>query len=182
MKPPDGILSQIIATHEALESARIAHGLIGGWAAIAWGRVRATRDVDWLAVVPISRKKEILSVLSAFGEPDWREAGQDDPVSGPIRVVPTTERGAVTDVLLARSGEDLEALKRCLLVDISGRKIPTVRPEDIIAMKLQAGRGLDYDDARAILLTQSEKIDEALLLAACRRRKAADRLKLIRGK
>jgi hypothetical protein len=42
--------------------------------------------------------------------------------------------------------------------------------------------GLDYDDARAILLAQSEKIDETLLPAACRRRKTLDRLELIRKK
>ena len=183
MNAPDGILSQIAATHKLLESARIPHGLIGGWAAAVWGRVRATRDVDWLAAVPVSRKTEILALLSAFGEPDWREAGEDDPVSGLIRIVPTAEHGAVTDILLARSGEDRDALERCMTVAIAGgTEIPTVRPEDIIAMKLQAGGGLDYEDAKAILLTQAATIDEALLTAACRRRKASDRLEFIRKK
>lgn len=180
--PPDGILVQLLATHEALESAGVSHGLIGGWAVIAWGRVRATRDVDWLAEIPLSRKREILALLAAFGEPDWREAGEDDPVAGLIRVVPTTEHGAVTDVLLARAGADLEALGRCVPVEIAGRSLPTVRPEDIVAMKLQAGGGLDYDDARAILAAQSDKIDKALLMAACRRRGVLERLRLIRKK
>lgn len=180
--PREGILAQLLATHDALESAGVAHGLIGGWAAIAWGRVRATRDVDWLAEIPVSRKKEIMALLTAFGEPDWREAGEDDPVAGLIRVVPKTEHGAVTDVLLARSGADRDALGRCVSVEISGRALPTVRPEDIVAMKLQAGGGLDYDDARAILAAQSGKIDETLLVEACRRRRALDRLELLRKK
>lgn len=181
-RPDQGILAQLLATHEALESADVPHGLIGGWAAVAWGRVRATRDVDWLAEIPVSRKKEILALLAAFGEPDWREAGEDDPVAGLIRVVPKADHGAVTDVLLARSGADREALGRCVPVEIAGRTLPTVRPEDIVAMKLQAGGGLDYDDARAILSAQSDKIDAALLLAACRRRRVLERLDLIRKK
>jgi hypothetical protein len=180
--PQDELFTQLVATHEVLKSARIPHGLIGGWAAIAWGRVRATRDIDWLAAVPVSRKKEVLALLSSFGEPEWREAGEDDPVAGLIRVVPTGTAGAVTDVLLARSGADRDALERCTSVDISGHKIPTVAPEDIVAMKLQAGGGLDYDDAQAILRVQAEKIDEALLAAVCRQRKVLDRLELIRKK
>jgi len=180
--PPNGILAQLLATHDALESAGIPHGLIGGWAVIAWGHVRATRDVDWLAEIPTARKKEIMTLLAAFGDPDWREAGEDDPVAGLIRVVPKTDLGAVTDVLLARSGADRDALGRCVPVEIAGRALPTVRPEDIIAMKLQAGGGLDYDDARAVLSVQSGKIDEALLLAACRRRRVLERLELIRKK
>ena len=180
--PFSGILAHLLATHEVLESVGVSHGLIGGWAVIAWGRVRATRDVDWLAEIPVSRKKEILLLLAAFGKPDWREAGEDDPIAGLIRVVPKTEDGIVTDILLARSKADREALGRCVRVEISGCLLPTVRPEDIVAMKLQAGGGLDCDDACAILSAQSEKIDEALLLTACRRRRVLDRLALIRKK
>ena len=46
--PPDP-LRLLQASHETLEALGIAHGLIGGWAVIAWGHVRATRDLDWLA-------------------------------------------------------------------------------------------------------------------------------------
>lgn len=178
--PSEGMLAHLHATHEALESAGVPHGLIGGWAVIAWGRVRATRDVDWLAEIPASRKKEILALLARFGRPEWCPAGEDDPVAGLIRVAPKTEQGALTDVLLARSGADREALGRCVAVEIAGRSLPTVRPEDIVAMKLQAGGSLDFDDARAVLSAQSARIDEALLLAACRRRRVLGRLELIR--
>ena len=100
-------------------SRRLAfqYGLSAVAAGIAWGRVRATRDVDWLAAIPVTRKKEILTLLQAFGEPDWREAGEDDPVSGLIRVVPTSARGIVSDILFARSGADFDALKRCVPVE-----------------------------------------------------------------
>lgn len=59
-------------------------------------------------------------------------------------------------------------------------RIPTVRPEDIIAMKLQAGGGLDYEDARALLQVQAQRLDEALPLEACTARRVLDRLVLLR--
>ena len=35
--------------HAIFEAHSVPHALIGGWAAVAWGVVRATRDVDLLA-------------------------------------------------------------------------------------------------------------------------------------
>lgn len=49
-------------------------------------------------------------------------------------------------------------------------------------MKLQAGGGLDYEDARAILKVQEKTLDEELLLAACGERRVLERLALIRAR
>lgn len=166
--------------HEILERLNVPHGLIGGWAAIAWGRVRATRDVDWLAVIPLSRKSEILAALAPLGDAEWRSPGEDDPIAGLVRVVPQDPDEAVVDVLLAANAEDRAALSRCQPIVLGRGTLPAVRPEDIIAMKLQAGGGLDYEDARAILQIQEERLDKELLLAACRKRRVLDRLDLIR--
>ncbi len=123
MKPRPDPLERLRASHESLEALGIPHGLIGGWAVIAWGRVRATRDLDWLAIIPASH-----------------------PIAGLIRVVPTNEEDAVLDIL----------------------------------MKLQAGGGLDYDDAKELLRIQAGRLDETMLEGACRTRRVLDRLALIR--
>lgn len=180
MKRPPDPLRRLRSSHETLESLDIPHGLIGGWAVIAWGRVRATRDLDWLAVIPSSRRKEVLAALAPFGTAEWREAGEDDPIAGLIRVVPADEEEAVLDILLASGGADRTALSRCIPVDLGGAPLPAVRPEDIIAMKLQAGGGLDYDDARELLRIHAGRLDEAMLETTCRERRVLDRLALIR--
>lgn len=180
MKPRPDPIERLSASHETLEALGLPHGLIGGWAVIAWGRVRATRDLDWLAIIPASRRKEILAALAPFGKAEWRDAGEDDPIAGLIRVVPADEEEAVLDILLASGSADREALSRCIQVELGRGSLPAVRPEDIIAMKLQAGGGLDYDDAKELLRIQAGRLDETMLEAVCRKRRVLDRLALIR--
>lgn len=177
---PPNPLESVHAAHRALQSLAIPHGLIGGWAAIAWGRVRATRDVDWLAVIPRSRKAEIIKTLSDLGSVDWCEPGEDDPIAGLVRIVPADEERPVIDILLAANAADRAALSRCLEIELGESSVPAVCPEDIIAMKLQAGGGLDYEDARALLQVHSGRLDEALLQEACAARRVQDRLALLR--
>lgn len=180
MKPGSDPLERLRASHEALEGLGVPHGLIGGWAVIAWGRVRATRDLDWLAIIPASRRKEVMASLAPFGTPEWRAPGEGDPIAGLIRVVPAEEDAPVVDILLAAGSADREALSRCIQIELGGGSLPAVRPEDIIAMKLQAGGGLDYEDARELLRIQAGRLDEVMLEEACKARRVLDRLALIR--
>lgn len=92
MKPDP--LQRLRQSHKTLSALGIPHGLIGGWAVIAWGRVRATRDLDWLALIPDSRRKEVIAALSEYGSPEWRPPGEDDPIAGLIRVVSQRPGGA----------------------------------------------------------------------------------------
>lgn len=179
MKPRPDPVKRLLESHEALQSLGIPHGLIGGWAVIAWGRVRATRDLDWLALIPATRRKELLKALAPFGAAEWRAPGDDDPVAGLIRVVPADEEEPVLDILAAAGSADRQALSRCVQIDLGSGSLPAVRPEDIIAMKLQAGGGLDYEDARELLRIQAGRLDQAMLEEACRERRVLDRLALI---
>lgn len=180
MTAPYDPRESIHAANSALKALEIPYGLIGGWAVIAWGRVRATRDVDWLAVIRPSRKTEVLKALSSLGAVEWRAPGEDDPIAGLIRIVPEDEEKPVIDILLAAKAADREALSRCVDLDLGQGPVPAVRPEDIIAMKLQAGGGLDYEDAKAILQVQSERIDQAVLESACAARRVSNRLASLR--
>jgi hypothetical protein len=181
MSSPQDPLESLHAAHKALEALSIPHGLIGGWAVIAWGRVRATRDIDWLASIPRSRKREIIQSLADLGTVDWREPGEDDPIAGLVRIVPDNDDSPVIDILLAAGAADRKALSRCLEIELGKSSVPAVGPEDIIAMKLQAGGGLDYEDARALLKMQTGRLDEAILHEACTSRSVLDRLALLRS-
>jgi|GEM_PF-4609911 len=147
-------LDGLYDAHRVLAKLDGPHGLLGGWAAIPWGRVRATRDVDWMAEFAPSK------IL--------------------ICVVPEDERRPMIDLLVFNGRADREALRRCGDIELGQGPLPAVRPEVIVAMKLQAGGGLDYDDARAILQAQGKKMDEPMLADACRARKVEDRLALLR--
>lgn len=168
-------------SHKTLQALAIPHGLIGGWAVTAWGRVRATKDFDWLAHIPAGRRKEVQTALAALGEIEWRPPGEDDPIAGLIRVVPHAQDDAVIEVILAGKPADREALTRCRDVPLGGGALPAVRPEDLVAMKLEAGGGLDLEDAQAVLTTQADALDEQLLEDVCRARRVGALLKRIRA-
>lgn len=175
-------LKRLHSSHQILAKLRIPHGLIGGWAVIAWGRVRATRDLDWLALITPSRIKEITAAFLPLGAPEWRPPGEDDPIAGLIRVAPAIAEEATIDILIAGKPADRVALSRCIDVELGGGSLPAVRPEDIIAMKLQSGGGLDLEDARALLKSQGTTLDEAMLSEACRARRVGALLERIRGR
>lgn len=175
-------LRLIRRSHEVLEELGIRHGLIGGWAVIAWGRIRVTRDLDWLAEVPTARRKPLLTALERLGKPLWRPPGIDDPLpAGLIRVSPKDSGDPVIDIILAARAADVSALGRCESVPMGTGSVPAVRPEDLVAMKLEAGGGLDVEDARELLKTQARTIDSKILEQACRARRVNKLLSKLRA-
>ncbi len=163
-----------------LEKLGLSHALIGGWAVIAWGFARASEDIDMLVELPPSRRKELLKHLSEHYEADWRPPGNDDPVAGLVRLTPRSANGFPADLLVMRGAQDRAAAARAAVIVAEGVKIPVVRPEDLIAMKLEAGGGQDYEDVRRLLSLLAGKLDEKLLGDSCRARKVQDRLALLR--
>jgi predicted nucleotidyltransferase len=157
----------------------IPHALIGGWAVVAWGVIRTSEDFDLMVELSTSRRKELLAALAPDYDATWLAGGEDDPVPGLIRAHPHAKEGFPVDFLVAQ-GADRRALSRAIEVEVEGGKIPIVRPEDLIAMKLSAGGGQDYEDARRLLSVLSGKLDEQKLSEYCRERKVTDRLALLR--
>lgn len=175
MTSPFRELAEVV---EALRALRLAHALIGGWAVIASGAFRTSDDIDLLAELPASARKPLLKALAAGFFAEWREPGEGDPIAGLVRARPRAD-GLPIDILAAGSAADREVLKRARPVTVEGLTVPVALPEDLIAMKLQAGGGQDYEDARRLLALPSG-VDGQLLTESCRKRGVLDRLALIR--
>lgn len=163
-----------------LRKLKLPHALIGGWAVIAWGFLRASDDLDLMVGLPTPRRRELLEALSANFKAQWLESGPDDPVPGLIRAFPRDEGGLPVDLIPARGRPDRAALSRAVEVTVEGVAIPVVGPEDLLAMKLEAGGGQDYEDVRRLLGILADRLDEARLQESCRERRALDRLALLR--
>ncbi len=174
MTSPFRELGEILAI---LEGLHLRHALIGGWAVIAAGAFRTSDDVDLLAELPASARKPLLKALSVKFEAEWRAPGEGDPIAGVVRAQPRSE-GLPVDILAAHGAADRNALTRARPVAVEGLVIPVVLPEDLIAMKLQAGGGQDYEDAKRLLALPSG-LDDSILRDACRRRRVLDRLALL---
>lgn len=164
---------------DMLARTNTPHALIGGWAVNAWGVARATIDVDLIANYPRPPQR-LLAELSESFEAEWRAPGIDDPIDGLIRLSSRAKPGLEIDLLRAAKAADRRALERATTVELEGLKIPLVRPEDLLAMKLQAGGGLDWQDAKAVYAVKKGTLDEPLLEQACRERRVSDRLARLR--
>lgn len=130
--------------------------LFGAQAALLYGAARLTADVD--VTVRLGGRQAGALVL-ALEKAGFRLRVRDvgDFVAR-TRVLPFVHSGSGMPVDIVLSGPGLEELffKRLRRRTIEGVRVPVASPEDIVIMKILAGRGKDEDDAVAILAAQSK--------------------------
>jgi predicted nucleotidyltransferase len=151
----------------SLERARIEYAIIGGYAAAAWGELRATRDIDLLCSV--KDLDLVKSALKASGVGFEHRMGDfEDPISDVIRIdVGTAEDLYQIDVLAGIKGAPAGLLQRSRTVQIENLALKVASPEDMIILKLLGGSALDIEDARGILRIQDRSINRSLLNQIC---------------
>lgn len=132
--------------------------LFGAQAVVAYGVPRLSADVDvTLRLTP--------DTPGPFVE-DMRAAGFEPRVDDPefvrrTRVLPFVHAntGMPLDVVLAGSGLEDEFLERARALDISGLRVPTIAPEDLMVAKILAGRPKDIEDARGLWRARGPEMD-----------------------
>jgi hypothetical protein len=164
-------LQRLLSAASRELSRPINHALIGGLSLAAWGVVRATQDIDFLAdsePSPISdlnfrnRLKNYLERQRCRIE--WRIGDPDDPVPLLLRILlPRSYGGLGSDVLWAHKRWHREALARSITVNLSRRRVQILHPEDLILLKLDAGGPQDLADVNALLTDPPNQLNVARL-------------------
>jgi hypothetical protein len=135
---------------------------MGGIASSVRGEPRVTSDVDIVIGIDVARALELLHSLegSPF-EPLF--SGADEVVERAF-ILPVKHRasGVRVDMAIGLSGFEKNAIDRAEIIDI-GSKVtaPVVSIEDLLVMKILAGRPRDMDDARSLVSLRSDQIDWA---------------------
>ncbi len=139
--------------------------LIGGYAVAAWGFVRATKDVDFLAAIPYKLVNQVLDQLKSHGfTVEYRAADIDDPVRGVIKLkFQIGNEMESIELLLSIKKMPDQIYSRAEIINIMGLKIPVISPEDLIVLKLLAGSSLDIHDAKNIYRIVEERMDMVYL-------------------
>lgn len=115
------------------EELNIGYALIGGVAAMYYGRARFTEDVDFVAV------SGHMDVLTAH--PAEMEKHHFDPTCAHKLY---HQSGVQVDVWKDEHSDAI--VQRAHEVQLAGRRVRLIEPHDLIAMKLRAGRLKDdYD-------------------------------------
>lgn len=148
-------LHRIIAKLEELE---VRYALVGGFALIARGVVRATEDIDFMVDLPPQEAPSLARSLSESGMPsDFRESGLDDPLGGLIRVNCPTEMDPVRcDIILPSRAWHTQAVRNAGTVKLEGIAVSVVQALDLFLLKLSAGGPQDLLDAANLFELQSE--------------------------
>lgn len=133
--------------------------LFGAQAALLYGAARLTADVD---VTVEAGDAEIRQLLDELGQAGFTPRVTDaDQFIARTRVLPVshTATSIPVDIIFAGPGLEVTFLDRAESHEIEGVRVPVACAEDLVTMKVLAGRPKDVEDAVAIVAAASERID-----------------------
>jgi hypothetical protein len=159
---PDDAPTDPLEVFRALNDHRVDYLIIGGVAVQAYGHVRTTQDVD-VIVAPDARNLERLA--AALEQLNARLKGVDAHLLGVDPTDAAQLRDGANFGLSTRAGgldvwTDTAALKgarswtemrgRAITAEVGGQSLRFVHRDDLIRMKLAAGRERDLQDIAAL--------------------------------
>jgi predicted nucleotidyltransferase len=154
--------------------------LIGGMAIGARVRVRYTRDLDLMLVVPPGREEALLSTARNHGY-QYDEAEIRHLLPGGLARLwgpPDSQRGMPVDLLFVDSPFTEELVSRATELDLLGTRLRVATIEDLVLLKLEANRPQDIDDILAIKDAFSGRLDRSYLDRQAARLGVQERLRL----
>lgn len=132
-----------------MDALGLGYALIGGQAVNCWVRPRATADIDFVVLANREAIERVERQLRASGFTWLQRTGGDQP-SGPdfvrMELAGTT---TIIDFQAAKTEFQDNVVARAISIGDEQTKVAT--PEDLLVMKLIAGRSKDGDDARRLV-------------------------------
>jgi predicted nucleotidyltransferase len=152
----EGPLQKAIAF---LEEQGYRYAVIGGIAVAQWGFPRATNDVDLKVLVPNTDYDGVRAALLRR----FPERARLKAPANPFIVAVIIDQ-VIVDFLLTLSGYEEQIIERAVRRDLGGISAWVCSIEDLIILKVVAGRDKDWLDLEALLLEQFGKLDETFIM------------------
>jgi hypothetical protein len=151
-----------ITLHDAarfLRAEGIAYALIGGLAVSIRGQTRVTADVDLVVAADVERALSLAGALA--GSPFQPLVKEVDEIITTAFLLPLRHRatGVKVDIAIGLSGFEQQAIARSEALELGGCMVPVATAEDLLILKLLAGRPQDEEDIRGLLIAQGEGLD-----------------------
>lgn len=125
-----------------------SYALIEGFAVAAWGVPRATQDIDFVVAIGTADPH----ALATFVKEQYESGGPDDPLKGVIRTTVPVRSASVPLQLVFLSSTFTGAIfQQVETLSVMNRRVPVVRWEILVLLKLYAGGPQDMLDVRQIL-------------------------------
>jgi predicted nucleotidyltransferase len=142
-----------------LEAEGISYALIGGIAVSLRGQPRTTADVDLVIAANVPR---VLQLLGQLSRSPFRPLFDDvEEVVQRALILPLrhAKTGIKVDVAIGLSGFERQAIERAESITVGGGVVCVATAEDLILMKLLAGRPQDMEDVRGIVAARQQNLD-----------------------
>jgi hypothetical protein len=142
---------------------RVRWYVFGAQAALLHGALRFTEDLDVTVLLETLETRVLVSALEGHGFSLRVTEGDVDAFVANTRVLPIVHSGTRIPVDVVLGGPGLEELfaQRAVATDIGGVSVPVAAAEDLIVMKVLAGRPKDLEDVVAILTARASLLDMA---------------------
>ncbi len=174
--PSPGELHDALVRFVALlETRAVAYMIVGAVAVGAWGRPRATADIDVTVLLDETGLQELARAAEPLGLEVDRQWLEWNPLLRGAHVR-LTAAGVVVDAMRPRDPHEEAAIQRRQALAVGGHRLWFAAPDDLILMKLKAGRPRDFEDAVGVLVAQRQALDEAYMAEWARRLGIADEL------
>lgn len=134
-----------------LNAASTPGVVIGGVAASFLGRPRATRDIDALVLLDQNEWSGFLVTAQAFGFRPRVSDALNFATQARVLLVRHEPSSIDVDITFGALKFEEETVRRSVITDIAGIRVPLATPEDLIIMKAVAHRPRDLADIESIL-------------------------------
>ncbi len=135
-----------------LEAEKVPYMIVGGQAVLIHGEPRLTRDVDVVVGLKASEWEKIESLAGSLGFAPLIEDVTEFVKKTSVLPVHNKETGLRIDFMFAVSEYVHKALARVRVLEIGPAKVRFASLEDILILKVIAGRPRDMEDALTILI------------------------------
>lgn len=143
------------ALARALAPLGVRWYVFGAQAAILYGAARFTEDIDVTVELGNIQTSVLISALEKQG---FVARIPDRSFIEQTRVVPLVYQATNTPLDVVLSGPGIEELffEGARQIHVEGELVPVASPEDLVVMKVLAGRAKDLEDVVAVLAAQEQ--------------------------
>jgi hypothetical protein len=162
--PPDDqdpLAGYLHAVLDSLPQPPPPYCLIGALAVNAWGRLRATQDIDLLVLSQGTARTELTDALLARGfQLDTRWIMQNPMAKDRVlRLGHPSHSGIPLDLIFSADSHEVQTLARKRTLHLLGVSAWVCSPEDLILLKLKVSRPHDFEDALGIVKNPHLQLD-----------------------
>ncbi|MDA8144773.1 MAG: nucleotidyltransferase [Thermaerobacter sp.] len=144
------LLRTMLEVSDLLAELMVPNCLVGGLAVSAYGMIRGTGDVDFLAILD---GDQIDALRQAARKAQWGYKHTNTSIDDPIGDVIELTTPDVVHIIMAKYAYEPDFISRAGAFRYGDHKFNVIAPEDLIILKLRAFGPYDKEDVLAILST-----------------------------